>query len=235
MSGEKPDTTLAPGGDLTNVDLYCLDCGYNLRGLSGDPRRCPECGSPNPIGLTEIPKHLIKRQLRLMDLQTLLMPLSLCTSLLFGVVGVGMVCDKFGRQSGWVLTVTAVAGLGLLGWCVREFRSDCGSQPGWKGLALQYCLLIPIMVLASVILAGLAGRLLGYVLPWQLPGWASTIVGWTIFMLALTPWGPLWRSMERRREQLQRDTARVRARNRLRRRLTTPRRQARLIGRLFGG
>src|SRR3989442_10695322 len=25
-----------------DIDLYCLECGYNLRGLSGDPRRCPE-------------------------------------------------------------------------------------------------------------------------------------------------------------------------------------------------
>jgi DNA-directed RNA polymerase subunit RPC12/RpoP len=25
-------------------DLYCLTCGYNLRGLPGDPIRCPECG-----------------------------------------------------------------------------------------------------------------------------------------------------------------------------------------------
>ena len=34
-----------PPSDLPGVDedLHCFNCGYNLRGLSGDPRRCPEC------------------------------------------------------------------------------------------------------------------------------------------------------------------------------------------------
>lgn len=31
------------------TDLYCMRCGYNLRGLSGDPIRCPECGKANEI------------------------------------------------------------------------------------------------------------------------------------------------------------------------------------------
>jgi hypothetical protein len=30
-------------------DIYCLDCGYNLRGLSGMERTCPECGRCNPL------------------------------------------------------------------------------------------------------------------------------------------------------------------------------------------
>ncbi|MGH8629186.1 MAG: hypothetical protein ACREU7_00270 [Burkholderiales bacterium] len=28
-------------------DLFCLRCGYNLRGLAGDPVRCPECSYAN--------------------------------------------------------------------------------------------------------------------------------------------------------------------------------------------
>jgi uncharacterized protein YxjI len=30
-----------------DVDRFCLRCAYNLRGLAGDPVRCPECGTPN--------------------------------------------------------------------------------------------------------------------------------------------------------------------------------------------
>lgn len=30
-----------------DFDLPCLTCGYNLRGLRGDPVCCPECGSNN--------------------------------------------------------------------------------------------------------------------------------------------------------------------------------------------
>ncbi len=29
-------------------DVHCAECGYNLRGLSGDPVRCPECGDGMP-------------------------------------------------------------------------------------------------------------------------------------------------------------------------------------------
>ncbi len=31
----------------TLEDLRCLRCDYDLRGHSGDPLRCPECGTPN--------------------------------------------------------------------------------------------------------------------------------------------------------------------------------------------
>jgi hypothetical protein len=48
-------------------DLYCLKCGYNLRGLSGDPVRCPECGYDNPIADVEIPADLIAAQLKKME------------------------------------------------------------------------------------------------------------------------------------------------------------------------
>jgi hypothetical protein len=32
-------------------DLPCPNCGYNLRGLSGDPVRCPECGVHTAVSL----------------------------------------------------------------------------------------------------------------------------------------------------------------------------------------
>lgn len=130
MSDQQPENKLSQAHDLADVDIYCLHCGYNVRGLSGDPRRCPECGNMIPLGLTDVPEHLVKRQLRLMNMQAILMPLSLCVVAVFGVIGIGMMCDKFGRESGVVLTLVAVAALGFLVWCVREFRSDCGSQPG---------------------------------------------------------------------------------------------------------
>ncbi|MHC4443198.1 MAG: hypothetical protein ACYTF1_09325 [Planctomycetota bacterium] len=50
-----------------DIDLYCLQCGYNLRGHTGDPRRCPECGSLNPVGDLVLPAPLIKAQLRRME------------------------------------------------------------------------------------------------------------------------------------------------------------------------
>lgn len=34
---------------MLNVDLPCNGCRYNLRGLTGDPVRCPECGALTPV------------------------------------------------------------------------------------------------------------------------------------------------------------------------------------------
>ena len=37
------DTPPDPGVDTLDENLYCVECGYNLRGLFGDPIRGPEC------------------------------------------------------------------------------------------------------------------------------------------------------------------------------------------------
>ncbi|MBN2447615.1 MAG: hypothetical protein JXO22_12855 [Phycisphaerae bacterium] len=35
--------------DVNRDNLECLHCGYSLRGLPGDPIRCPECGTDVPV------------------------------------------------------------------------------------------------------------------------------------------------------------------------------------------
>ena len=52
------------GMDDPNRNLYCFGCGYNLRGLSGDPRRCPECAKLNAMVDLEVPAEMINRTLR---------------------------------------------------------------------------------------------------------------------------------------------------------------------------
>ena len=37
------DTSQREASGPIDTDLHCLECRYNLRGLSGDPVRCPEC------------------------------------------------------------------------------------------------------------------------------------------------------------------------------------------------
>jgi len=49
------------------VDFYCAACGYNLRGLAGDPKRCPECGHLNPIELLIIPAEAIQLAMRRLE------------------------------------------------------------------------------------------------------------------------------------------------------------------------
>ncbi len=40
-STAKKDAAISTGNSIAQ-DIFCQDCGYNLRGLTGD--RCPECG-----------------------------------------------------------------------------------------------------------------------------------------------------------------------------------------------
>ena len=51
---------LAPDGAIA-ADVFCLNCGYNLRGLTGDPVRCPECGHSNPLAEAVLPAWAIRR------------------------------------------------------------------------------------------------------------------------------------------------------------------------------
>lgn len=42
-------------------DIFCLHCGYNLRGLPGDPIQCPECGGRSELRDLRIPATVIAR------------------------------------------------------------------------------------------------------------------------------------------------------------------------------
>ena len=50
---------MGDAGSELSQDLFCLSCAYNLRGLSGDPIRCPECGTENPVELLSLGVPLI--------------------------------------------------------------------------------------------------------------------------------------------------------------------------------
>lgn len=124
-------------------DLYCLTCGYNLRGLAGDPVRCPECGNLNPIGDVEIPAPIIKAQLRRMETS----PAACLAAILFGLpvhiffwslVAAGALEDQgvWGIVSCIGLAALAAVGLWLEG--CRRFRDSCLRKPGWGTALLMY-------------------------------------------------------------------------------------------------
>lgn len=71
--------------DVVTLDLYCLECGYNLRGQSGDPRRCSECGHHNSVEDLEVPAKLIRRALRQLESGAALCGASASTLLLLVV------------------------------------------------------------------------------------------------------------------------------------------------------
>ena len=146
-SGERSDTSGDPAdsglrGDLTDIDLYCLHCGYNLRGLSGDPRRCPECGNLSSISEMTLPARTITAQLRRMESAptvcvglTLLMLVGLLTGLLvLAGLGLSAMAAVFGL--GCLLMIALLMALWL--WSVLRFRSACMGKPGWSEVLFEY-------------------------------------------------------------------------------------------------
>jgi len=124
-----------------DVDLYCLECGYNLRGLSGDPRRCPECGHLNPMGDLELPAALITAQLRQMETN----PAVSVAAVLFGSVFLALFVFALIQNAGQkhpgsdICLATPVLA-SILVWSSRvvSFRKSCRARPGWAEVLWVY-------------------------------------------------------------------------------------------------
>lgn len=135
-----PTTEPQPTDDR---DIPCLNCGYNLRGLSGDPRRCPECGVLNPIGDVAVPERLIGKQLK--RLETL--PAVCAGTCIAAVVGFPI------AQSSVPCCVSLLICPLLWLVCMLGFRGECQAKPGWaKALALYH---LYVLILGGLLL-GLA-------------------------------------------------------------------------------
>lgn len=168
-------------------DIYCLDCGYNLRGLSGDPIRCPECGHVNDLGAVAIPAELIRSALKQMETA----PTTCVAVAVFGLTAIGLAL-----RAGWPNVVPALVILvGVIsGWSVarHQMRRAFEAKPGWGRVLADFhlaCLLcislIPLMIALSW--ATNFGRrgasplwILGVVLVWIVLG----IIGLRIYYAA---------------------------------------------------
>ena len=126
-------------------DLYCLDCGYNLRGLSGDPRRCPECGHMNPIGDMELPAELITRQLRRMETApAVCVGMVLLFLFMMGMIGSilyisdGKIASR--DEINLLICWCVFSMIGAVVWIVnvRIFRRSCLKKPGWTYILWRY-------------------------------------------------------------------------------------------------
>ena len=146
-------------GKSIESDLYCLKCGYNLRGLSGDPVRCPECGFLNPVEIAEIPAEAIKRQLKRME----------TAPALSAAVTAILVClcippiMSYRERGGIDSNVVACSLLPFLVFCVvwiftvDSFCKACQERPGWLFLLVRY------QVVALAMMAATAGIIIGSV------------------------------------------------------------------------
>jgi hypothetical protein len=126
-------------------DLYCLKCGYNLRGLTGAIVRCPECGSDNPVAGIDVPENFINAATKKLkkDLASATAALLIALPfqiafwwILFALFAGGRFADPWSLLC---LAVPAFGGAGLwLYSCVR-FRQTCMDDRDWlKTLVLHH-------------------------------------------------------------------------------------------------
>lgn len=130
-----PEPSPDAGSMPIDRDTLCLCCGYNLRSLTGDPVRCPECGSLNPRGDIRLHDAEIAWQLRAMETApavcvgaALLFPALSCVSVLLWFAGVEF-------------RPFVVAALGMIGvwiWGYRRYCAACQEMPGCVGLFVRY-------------------------------------------------------------------------------------------------
>ena len=133
---EKPRAPHA-GARAIEIDLYCLECGYNLRGLSGDPVRCPECGYRNPIGDVLIPADQIRKQLKKMENAPAYSLLALLFMLPAFLATGGLLLSGHVRDAHYPALAATVATMVWVG-AMSRFRSSCEQRPGWLAALLRY-------------------------------------------------------------------------------------------------
>ena len=105
------------------TNVYCIRCGYNLRGLAGNPRTCPECGYPNWSSDLDVPEELVVRELkRLETIPTL------------SVIGfIGTVIGLLVGYLGYTATAFVVVVPSALLWITLTlwFAHKCARRSGW--------------------------------------------------------------------------------------------------------
>lgn len=228
----RPPTTDPAARHPIEIDLYCLECGYNLRGLFGDPARCPECGFLNPIGDVEIPAPLISRELRRLETAPAIAAGALALLAFLTIAMLPALSD-----AAFVPELACPAALMLLSvltWVIAasRFRASCRGQPGWVGVFARYQLVaLLLVILVSGVFLGVA------LLVRARTGPQFTERAQNAYCLAMVPvcaavlsairWGlkPIHPWLKGPMEQLQRGVAAEIARQRSRKQLSRRRRR----------
>lgn len=192
--------------------MFCLNCGYNLRGHSGDPIRCPECGHTNQLADLAVPGELIARALRRMETGAALCGATMC-ALLYWLLPVLAVMLFQPRPPlplfVWVFVFAAIVA-SVVFWVVGVFffRASCGGKRGWFGALLRFNAL-------ACLIAGMCVSVIVLILWCSLVVKASrpaTPVVEIIFVIVCVPGlllGSVWlyRRAKRMIHRIQRETA----------------------------
>lgn len=131
-----------------NQDVYCLNCEYNLRGLPGDPVRCPECGQTFDRDELDVsPLAVANRLSRLENIATF-------SAMLLGGGVLGLAIGASGVEKGMCCSATAlVVGLPLWGIAAVQFKRLSADAVGWLGALLGFQVRTAAVFLAILLVA----------------------------------------------------------------------------------
>lgn len=144
----EPTPELGPDEPLDR-DLYCPACNYNLRGLTGEPFRCPECGGQFLRYELRVPKQ--RRVLTCLELKRRYLGgcADLCAmAVLPGLLGAWgfAFASTYTRPLFMPVTITSAI-IWLAGFTL--FARGCHGLPKWGwALAVYHVAGIPAMVCA---------------------------------------------------------------------------------------
>ncbi len=220
------------------VDLYCLECGYNLRGLSGDPRRCPECFHMNPVSVIEVPAKAIARQLKGMETApaTCLGAILFLSGLLLFLLGPWIAGSKLYWSATEFISVVkfwAMIAFLIWGFGAVKFRRSCLAKPGWRRALLKYHLYGLTMLGFTIGVIGTMAWLFVVArggLFEVTRGKSDVIIFVSGILAAVVVWmivrGVIWayRRAKADMESLQREVAVTLAREQIRRKMASPKR-----------
>lgn len=230
--GDPPPSPTFPESRTIDFDLPCLECDYNLRGLSGDPIRCPECGFRNPVVHGRV-SHVFYMKEVLKAHHLIPQGAWGCLVALLGacLLVAEVFFSKWASRGPALSLLLAFIGLLILADSGRHFRQACATRDGWLRAYLLSTSLVPVryamhFTLAVAILAAL-GAVFGAWVRAGLPLWIRVAAPVPVVILwmidgRVSRWvdgqvrGHVW--------PLVREEAARRAYDRMRREMSHPRR-----------
>jgi hypothetical protein len=171
FAASNPPAPPEPPGAL-DQDAYCPGCGYNVRGLAGDPIRCPECGNRYARAELRWPKQR-RVMTRLERCQrNLKANADICAAATIPGLFALLVLALGGRMLRELVAPLAVTSalIWLLGFAL--FARRCRGLRGWpRALATYHVTAAPAMLvnlllvsMAWILVGGLCGLGLGSII-----------------------------------------------------------------------
>ncbi len=200
-------------------DLYCLGCGYNLRGQSGDPRRCPECGHFSKMEELLIPAKKIQAALRQLESGAAMCGASAAATLFWVGPLMFVMFNSTSTQppTGARIFIWAIAAMSIVSFVIGafHFRQSSARNERWaSSLAWFVSIACVIATFGMIVIVAIILSFEVLVNTWPTVPVKDLLLRITVAVLFLLPIPWLYNVAKRAIHPLQRETAARLARTR---------------------